>query len=252
MKHLRTFGCAAYAHIRQDKLEPRAIKCIFLGYPGGIKAYRLWSLELGENKCIVSRDVTFNEDEMPWKNHNSNPKQTESESFEIELQPLYSNGAPNVTNDSVLEEPQSSVVQLEEHVSETENAPEPETETSDYQLTRDRTRRVIRRPAKYESSDFVGYAFNCYTESFSSEPSTYNEAIKSKNCEEWLSAMKQELQSLHSNNTWKLVEKPEGKKIIDCKWVFKLKPGLGINDQPRYKARLVAKGFSQVEGVDYT
>ena len=26
---LRVFGCTAYAHIRQDKLEPRAEKCIF-------------------------------------------------------------------------------------------------------------------------------------------------------------------------------------------------------------------------------
>ena len=27
---LRVFGCVTYAHIRQDKLEPRAIKCMFL------------------------------------------------------------------------------------------------------------------------------------------------------------------------------------------------------------------------------
>ena len=30
---LRTFGCIVYAHIRQEKLEARARKCIFLGYP---------------------------------------------------------------------------------------------------------------------------------------------------------------------------------------------------------------------------
>ena len=40
-KNLKVFGCSAYAHVRQDKLEPQAIKCVFLGYPEGVKVYRL-------------------------------------------------------------------------------------------------------------------------------------------------------------------------------------------------------------------
>ncbi|WVZ81331.1 hypothetical protein U9M48_028721 [Paspalum notatum var. saurae] len=32
---LRVFGCTAYAHVDNGKLEPRAIKCIFLGYKSG-------------------------------------------------------------------------------------------------------------------------------------------------------------------------------------------------------------------------
>lgn len=35
---LRVFGCLAYAHIRQDKVEPRALKCMFLRFPEGVKA----------------------------------------------------------------------------------------------------------------------------------------------------------------------------------------------------------------------
>ncbi|KAD4178102.1 hypothetical protein E3N88_26693 [Mikania micrantha] len=58
--HLRVFGSLAYAQVSQGKLEPRAQKCVFLGYPEGIKGYRLWRLE--NSKAIVSRDVTFNED----------------------------------------------------------------------------------------------------------------------------------------------------------------------------------------------
>jgi hypothetical protein len=38
---LRVFGCTAYAHIDNGKLEPRAVKCIFLGYGSGVKAYKL-------------------------------------------------------------------------------------------------------------------------------------------------------------------------------------------------------------------
>jgi len=61
------FGCVAYAHIRQDTLEPRAIKCMFLGYPQGFKGYRLWCLEPGHKRCIISHDVIFNESEMVYK-----------------------------------------------------------------------------------------------------------------------------------------------------------------------------------------
>lgn len=97
----------------------------------------------------------------------------------------------------------------------------------------------------------MGYAFNCYTDNFGFEPCTYNQAIKSEAKDQWISAMNQELKSLHLNKTWKLVPKPVGKRIVDCKWIFKLKPSLNVSDPPRYKARLVAKGFSQKE-VDYT
>ena len=60
LDYLKVFGCITYAHIRQDKLEPRALKCVFLGYLEGVKAYKLWCLEPGIRKCIVSRDVVFN------------------------------------------------------------------------------------------------------------------------------------------------------------------------------------------------
>lgn len=41
--HLKTLGCLAYAHVKQDKLKPRAIKCFFIGYPIGVKGYKLWN-----------------------------------------------------------------------------------------------------------------------------------------------------------------------------------------------------------------
>ncbi|KAH9680956.1 hypothetical protein KPL71_026757 [Citrus sinensis] len=34
---LKIFGCPAYAHIRQGKLEPSALKCVFLSYPEEVK-----------------------------------------------------------------------------------------------------------------------------------------------------------------------------------------------------------------------
>ncbi|KAI4300009.1 hypothetical protein L6164_033429 [Bauhinia variegata] len=59
---LRIFGCPAYAHVNDGKVEPRAIKCIFLGYVVGVKGYRLWCTEKDRTpRFIISRDVTFDE-----------------------------------------------------------------------------------------------------------------------------------------------------------------------------------------------
>jgi len=44
---------------------------------------------------------------------------------------------------------------------------------------------------------------------------------------------------------------PPDCKIIDSKWVFKIKCGPNSKID-KYKARLVAKGYMQIEGLDYT
>ena len=61
---LRIFGCTTYAHVKQGKLEPRALKCAFLGYLDGTKGYKLSCTDLKPPKCIISKDVIFNESEM--------------------------------------------------------------------------------------------------------------------------------------------------------------------------------------------
>jgi len=83
------------------------------------------------------------------------------------------------------------------------------------------------------------------------EPSDLNEAKRCKEWPLWKKAMQEEMDSLHKNQTWDIVKRPEKKRIVGSKWIFKLKPGIPGVESARFKARLVAKGFSQVEGVDY-
>ena len=62
---LRVFGCNAYFHVKENKLDPRAKKAVFMGFNSGVKGFRLCCPEL--NKIIVSKDVTFDESHMKLK-----------------------------------------------------------------------------------------------------------------------------------------------------------------------------------------
>ncbi len=82
------------------------------------------------------------------------------------------------------------------------------------------------------------------------EPATVEEALASPGRAKWQEAMKMEIESLHTNDVWDLVELPVDRKAVGSKWVFKLKVDANGSVE-RHKARLVAQGFSQKFRVDY-
>jgi len=61
-KNLRVFGCAAYVHVNEGKLEARAKKGVFVGYPMNVKGYKVCCP--ASSKFLISRDVTFDESAM--------------------------------------------------------------------------------------------------------------------------------------------------------------------------------------------
>lgn len=79
------------------------------------------------------------------------------------------------------------------------------------------------------------------------ELSCYIEALK---YDEWRVAMQEELKMIEKNETWSLVNRPENKKVIGVKWVFKVKHNFdgSIN---KFKARLVVKCYPQEYGVNF-
>jgi Reverse transcriptase (RNA-dependent DNA polymerase) len=81
-------------------------------------------------------------------------------------------------------------------------------------------------------------------------PKTREEVLTRPDADKWIEAMKTELNSQYHQGTFKLDILPPGRKLVTCKWVFKLKknPDGSIL---KYKTWLVAQGFIQRKRLDY-
>ena len=247
---LRVFGCTAYAHVDNGKLEPRAVKCIFLGYKSGVKGFKLWNPET--QKVVISRNVIFNESAMLHDVSSTNvPVESEQQPIvqepTVQVEHVIDSG--DTSGNEIVDAHDEPVVN-DDHVTPTPNQP---IVPPSWNLARDRVRRGINKPDRLiEECNIVSFALSVAEEiEGNSEPSSYSEAIISGDSKKWMTAMHDEMESLEKNGTWDLVKLPREKKPIRCKWVFKRKEGVSPNDETRYKARLVAKGYSQIPGIDY-
>ena len=220
LSHLRVFGCISYVHIdfaERSKLDAKSNKCVFVGYGGDEFGYRFWDYE--NRKIIRSKDVIFNENVM-YKDRSiaeSSSSSTEAETKEIvEFEEISGNDV-QISLEAVQEEPSTPALR--------------------------RSSRIPKPIQRYSPS------LHYLLLSDSGEPECYDQAMQVEDSVKWGSAMKDEMDSLMSNQTWELAELPPGKKALHNKWVYRIKEEHDGNK--RYKARLVVKGFQQKEGVDY-
>jgi hypothetical protein len=82
------------------------------------------------------------------------------------------------------------------------------------------------------------------------EPTTYQQTRSRSDSDKWDAAVKEELDALYRNKTWDICPRPTHQRVVDCRWVFKIKYNADGSIQ-RYKARLCAKGFTQIPGQDF-
>ena len=62
--------------------------------------------------------------------------------------------------------------------------------------------------------------------------------------------MNEDMKALQKNSMQEVVDYPEGKIPIGCRWVFTIKYKADGTIE-RCKTRLVAKGYTQTYGIDY-
>ncbi|KAH9768832.1 Integrase catalytic domain-containing protein [Citrus sinensis] len=221
---LRIFGCPAYYHVKDGKLDPRARKAIFVGFKGGVKGFKLWDLEdKVENKTKeVLQRVEF--DATSYVPVSSTSKK--GSTMEV---------TPRVEEEVV----SSDVPQNEETIDDIDN--------DDFIVTR-RPKKEIKKLEWLTKDMVVAYALLVINDDISN---TFGEALRSSESDQWKLAMEEEMKSLYQNQTWELVKLLKGKRTIGNKWVYTKKQGSPNQTTHRYKARLVAKGFAQKEGIDY-
>jgi len=58
---MRIFGSKAIPKQKRQKLDPKSIECVMVGYCNAIKGYRLFNKTTKDT--IISRDVIFLEDQ---------------------------------------------------------------------------------------------------------------------------------------------------------------------------------------------
>lgn len=243
----KPFGCAAYAHLPKEtrapgsKLEPRAVKGIFLGFEEGAKG---WQLLVGDD-IIISRDVIFDELAGSLAAKLPPPALTEVPE-EPELRPRVAEprggGDPDGQGSAQpgdSREDADASAGADDDISQPDDATEAPSAGPSIGSPSPRAPRARRPPAHLQ--DFVGVS----TPSAGPDPSTFEEAVRRPDGHLWRDAMAKEILNMETNGAWEYAPLPHGAIAIPAKTVFKIKR-TPMGEIDKYKARLVARGF--VEG----
>ena len=264
LSFLKIWGCEAYIkRLMSTKLEPQAEKCFFIGYPKETKGYYFW--HKSTNRILVERGAIFLEKEFleRIKSSGSSMKLDENQEilqdFDQDMEDVdvdqssptivpvasgsMSKHVPQLIEEEVHASPHSVQSNIEPISQEfVEEVQETQVEQEEPQELR-RSMRPRKKPDFYLGLHEV---LVMDTE----DPTTFEEAINRDDSKAWYEAMQSEMQSMYDNQVWTLVDLPQGKRVVQNKWVFKRKMDMDGN-MTTYKARLVAKGFTQVQGIDY-
>eukprot|EP00253_Pinus_taeda_P029396 PITA_29396 len=116
-------------------------------------------------------------------------------------------------------EPENIEFELKEEESDSTTEEESEDEEPQTPVVR-RSVRERRQPERYSPYEFCSNFGLSITDD---DPRTVKEAVDLEDGKLWKEAMVDEMESLHKNEAWDLVELPNGRKPIGSKSVFKKK-----------------------------
>ena len=202
--HFKIFGSRAWARIPTEKrkaLQPQSQECLFVGYSKDSKGYKLINLSM--NKSFIERCVQFQEEPLAVVEvgESSSPREPLNVSEEI----VEHADSDISDNDYLIADPNSPTrpkwAAKTIHAAGNPNDPR-------------RTRSQFESALCVKDPLFVE---KCYL-MVESDPQTYEYAA---NDPRWQASMKEEFSSLQQSNTWELVDLPLGRKLVQCKWVYK-------------------------------
>ena len=239
VSNMKVWGCDVFVKIPNtevaDKLKPKCVKGIFVGYDEYSPGYRV----LINGKVCIRSDVVFSEGAV------GKFVPTVDYSFSV---PVATSAPDSVTH---------------------------EKETDSAHASHKRERRIFEPTAGAQAvkarrlgqvhavnKDVLDPAL--YAHTYKSIPplptvqigvdlpipKTYAEAITCEYAHYWIGAIESELMSITDMDVYDIVDLPPEKHALTSKWVFTWKVAEG--KVVKAKARLVVRGFEQREGIDYT
>lgn len=241
-KRLRVIGCLALSIPpgHRNKLAPRSIKTVMIGYEKNSIAYSLW--DPVSCKVIVSNDVTFNEEVFPLRENDRAATE--------ELTILNDESWDKAWESQVLNHPES-IDQNHHHEEHQQRNLPPHQEVN---RRPQRQRRQIEQFGNligyHTAADLTHTPPSPNDDGPENDEPSYSKAIKGPNQDDWMSAMSDEYTSLQLHSVGRLVKPPPDANILPGMWRLKQKRD-EFGRIIKYKARWVAGGNHQIKGVDF-
>jgi hypothetical protein len=195
LSFLKVWGCEAYVkRLMPDKLEPKAEKCVFIGYPK--KTIRYTFYHRSEGNVFVAKNRYFLEKDFLLKEV-SGRKVELDEVIEPSLE-MESSAAPKVV--PALPAPTGEEANDKDHEA-----------SDDANIELCRSTRARATPEWYNNPVLTVMLLD------NNEPTNYEEAMMSPDSGKWLESMKSELGSMSENQVWTLVDPPSDRKAVEYK-----------------------------------
>ncbi|GJY74752.1 retrotransposon protein, putative, ty1-copia subclass [Tanacetum coccineum] len=222
LSYLKVWGCEALVKrdtlTKPDKLEPRSIKCIFIGYPKETMGYSFYYPL--ENKVYVAWNAEFLENGLIDQEASGSLDDLEIIQEE-DTHPSIDTSLNHEEDDLKINEPQSDIIPIRRST---------------------RTRHPTDSMCLYIDAEE-------HELGDLGEPANYKAALLDPEFDKWLTAMNVEMQSMKDNKVWILVELPPNGKTVGSKWLFKKKRSWMELYTP-YKLSC-GEGYTQTPGIDY-